>query len=75
MPDRRKQWSFCAACLLMAASFMLSLHVGKYPLRPETVWALLTGRTAEGMQHTVFWTLRFPRTVTALLAGAGLGMT
>lgn len=74
MTNRRKRWSFCAACLLTAVGFVLSLHVGKYPLRQETVWALLTGRVAEGMQYTVFWTLRFPRTVMVLLAGLGLGM-
>lgn len=62
------------AAIFVAA--VLSICVGKYPIRPGEIFSLLTGRGAgdiPAMTRTVFFTLRLPRTVMAILAGAGLG--
>ena len=58
-----------AACLL--AAFCLSLCVGRYPLTLADIAASLSG--GEGMTAQVFWRLRLPRTLAAMLAGASLG--
>lgn len=62
------------AAILIAA--VLSICVGKYPIRPSEVLALLTGSASveiPDMTRRVFFTLRLPRTIMAILAGAGLG--
>lgn len=62
-----------AAAALLAAA--VSLCVGKYPISPEQILAILRG--GEGvpeMSLRVFFTLRLPRTVMGFLAGVGLGV-
>lgn len=54
--------------IILAMMFILSLFVGKYPLR--------LNHMIEGNEQAlrVFWTLRFPRTCMAVLGGFGLGV-
>lgn len=60
------------AIILMA---VISMCVGKYPLEPGQIFDMLTGRgEVPDMSRRVFFTLRLPRTVMGILAGAGLGM-
>jgi iron complex transport system permease protein len=60
--------------LLMLAS----LSVGRYPLAPEQVYALIRSalggppHALEAATAAVFWELRIPRTMAALLVGAAL---
>lgn len=54
--------------LLLAALSVLSLAVGKYPLTPS----LLFGGDVQAAR--VFFTLRLPRTCTAMVGGIGLGV-
>ena len=64
----KKQSLLCAAgLLLLLFAFVLSLLVGKYPLSVER---LLAG---DEMQLRVFLTLRFSRSLLAVLGGFGLG--
>lgn len=55
------------AILLVVGLFVLSLFLGKYPLR---MGDLLAG---DIQARRVFFTLRLPRTLTALAGGFGLG--
>lgn len=68
---------FSAAAILLLAALLLSLCVGKYPLHGHDVWLIVSGKTAavNEMSVRVFWELRLPRTVMALLAGIALGMS
>ena len=54
--------------IILVMMFVLSLFVGKYPLRLDHM--------VEGNEQAlrVFWTLRFPRTCMAVLGGFGLGV-
>lgn len=65
---------FVIAAVLVTAAFALSVFVGRYPISPAEIWRILTGGETGGMVRGVFYTLRLPRTVMALLAGLGLGM-
>lgn len=51
----------------MGGAFLLSLGVGRYPIRWDQIFA-------STMDSRVFFTLRLPRSAMALVAGAGLGM-
>lgn len=70
-----RRWLFVGAAAAVLAAALLSVCVGKYPIRPGEVLALLTGggRQIPDMARRVFFTLRLPRTLMAVLAGAGLG--
>lgn len=57
-----------------ALVFYASLLVGKYKIAPGEVTGLFRGRKMDDMAARVFFTLRFPRTVMAFLAGAGLSV-
>lgn len=70
---RRNSQIMAAALCLAAAAFLASLCIGKYPVGPREVLAILTGHNTDRMAQQVFYTLRFPRTVMAVLAGLGLG--
>lgn len=66
--------------MITAAIFVatvVSICVGKYPIRPDKILTLLTGVPAQevpAMTRTVFFNLRLPRTAMAILAGTGLGV-
>ncbi len=70
---RRKQ-IFLLAAVLVAAAFVLSVCVGKYPLSLEEIRTILLGGDISQLKRDVFFTLRVPRTIMALLAGIGLGL-
>ncbi len=59
---------FGAALVLTGAAFVVSLCVGRFPL---SISDLLTGQE---LPVRVFWTLRLPRTLMAVLAGFVLGV-
>lgn len=59
---------------LTATVFYVSLLVGKYPIAPKEVTGIFRGREMDEMAARVFFTLRFPRTIMAFLAGAGLSV-
>ncbi|MDR1362955.1 MAG: iron ABC transporter permease [Spirochaetaceae bacterium] len=62
-------------CVLLAAAF-LSLGLGKFPLSPAAVFKVLFNpAAAPPMHYQVIWTIRIPRILTALLAGALLALS
>ncbi|MCL2702819.1 MAG: iron ABC transporter permease [Defluviitaleaceae bacterium] len=65
---------FVITGLLVALAFVLSLRVGRYPLSARDILMILTGSEISGLSRGVFFTLRLPRTVMALMVGAGLGL-
>ncbi len=64
---------FLLAGIVLAAAFLLSFCVGKYPLTLADIWAILTGGEVKELTRKVFFNLRLPRTIMGLMAGAGLG--
>jgi len=59
---------------LVSVAFLASLAVGRYALSPGEIAAILLGGDVDPISRAVLLNLRLPRTVMALLAGAGLGM-
>jgi len=64
--------------LLVIAAFVISLRVGRFPLSAGEIISITLGRWSNvdvsELSRGVFLTLRLPRVVMALLAGAGLGL-
>ena len=65
---------FILVGIALVVGSIVSFCVGKYPLTLEEIWALLTGGEVKPMTSKVFFTLRVPRTIMALLGGMGLGL-
>ena len=65
---------YLGAAAVTIAAFLISLYVGKYNLTLREIFQICTGAVHEGMARNVFFTLRLPRTIMALLAGFGLSM-
>ena len=59
-------------CLVIGA--VVSFCVGKYPISLGEIRTLVTGGEVKEMTSKVFFTLRVPRTIMALLGGMGLGL-
>ena len=71
---KRTKIALTAALILMGAALLLSVCVGKYPISVREIIDLLAGREVKALTRDVFFTLRLPRTLMALLAGLALGM-
>lgn len=65
---------FCLVSLLILAGAVCSCCVGKYSISLEEIMALITGGEVKEMTHKVFFTLRVPRTIMAVMGGMGLGL-
>lgn len=57
----------------LAIGFALALMLGQNQFPPATVWRVLRGEAVEGASFTI-GTLRLPRALMAILAGAAFGM-
>jgi iron complex transport system permease protein len=62
-------WGLALAALM--AAFLGALAVGRFPITPAELPAILLGR-AEGPGALVFWNIRLPRVAAAMLVGAAL---
>jgi iron complex transport system permease protein len=62
-------WALAGAALL--AAVLAALAVGRFPIAPAELSAILLGR-AEGPAAAVFWNIRLPRVLAAMLVGAAL---
>ncbi|MCL2221657.1 MAG: iron ABC transporter permease [Oscillospiraceae bacterium] len=71
-PVRQHKY-FILTGLLVALSFLICLQIGRFPISTGEIFSLLTGGEVPPLTRSVFFNLRLPRTVMALLAGAGLG--
>ena len=71
--DRRFPWVLGLGFLGLGLLVGLHVAVGTVELSPAQVWAALLGRPAEALHQQIVWSLRLPRALVALLAGAMLG--
>ncbi|WP_369623885.1 FecCD family ABC transporter permease [Marinobacterium sp. BA1] len=60
-----------ATAAIVVLTVLLSLMVGAQPFTPLDLWQLSQGQ-GEPLQRILFWELRLPRTLLALLVGAAL---
>lgn len=73
--QRRTRLLLGLLAVLLLVGTPISLCIGRYPIQPEEIWAILRGAPVAETARGVFWTLRLPRTLMALLAGAGLSLS
>nr|WP_218888511.1 iron ABC transporter permease [Saccharopolyspora hordei] len=59
---------------LLLAVFVADVGLGEYPISPEEVLQTLVG-AGDRAQQVIVWELRMPRSLTALLVGAALGLS
>lgn len=62
-------WALALGALVLAV--LLALTFGRFPIAPAQLWAVLTGRET-GPAAIVFWNVRAPRVLAAILVGAAL---
>jgi iron complex transport system permease protein len=62
-------WGLALAGL--AVAMLAALAVGQFPIRPAQLPGLLSGAET-GVAATVFWNIRLPRVLAAMLVGAAL---
>jgi len=70
----RKNQMFILITVLIAIAFLVSICVGKYPIGLTDIFTIVTGGEIDAISKNVFFTIRLPRTIMALIAGLGLGM-
>jgi iron complex transport system permease protein len=61
-------------CLLLLLTTGSSLLLGAVMMTPEQLWQALLHQ-GDAIYITIFWDLRLPRTLAAVLVGAALGMS
>ncbi len=62
------------AFILVIASFVLSIAIGKYSLTIEDILKIIKGTHDNQMTVNVFYMLRLPRSIMVILAGIGLSI-
>jgi iron complex transport system permease protein len=62
------------ALLLLAVAFTLSVSLGAVKISPLKVLKALSLSDVTQKEHLIIWNIRLPRTLTALIAGAGLAV-
>ena len=66
---------FIGSMVLLILIFIISLTVGKYSISIEEIVNIINGSEADEMSKKVFFNLRLPRIIMALLSGVGLSMS
>ncbi len=66
---------FIIATIVLVASFIVSIGVGKYPISVGEIVDIILNRDVAEMTEKVFFSLRLPRTIMALVAGVGLSVS
>lgn len=73
--QKRSSWVFAAAILMLLVATFAALAIGPARMSPgKVVDYLFSGRTAGDPLSVVFWTIRLPRVILALLVGAALAL-
>ncbi len=76
--EKRRKWLILTAAAILAAVFVLSFALGKYPVPPDTLlhilWSKLTGAPKDWADdiELVIFRIRMPRIFAGALIGAGL---
>jgi iron complex transport system permease protein len=61
-------------CLTLLLTIAVSLSMGAVAMTPQQLWQAFW-RQGDALYQTIFWDLRLPRTLAAILVGAALGMS
>lgn len=61
-------------CLALLLTIGISLSMGAVAMTPTQLWQALLHQ-GDVLYQTIFWDLRLPRTLAAILVGAALGMS
>ena len=67
--QRKYRYWLAALTLMLVLTFVLSLELGAVGVGIEALW-----RTVSPLEQQVFWQLRLPRTLLAMLVGASLAL-
>lgn len=67
--QRKYRYWLAALTLMLALTLVLSLELGAVGVGIEALW-----RTVSPLEQQVFWQLRLPRTLLAILVGASLAL-
>jgi len=73
-----KKHTFLLSLILLSilAFFLLNLVLGTISIPPRSIWNILWGRGEESLiWQNIIWKSRFPQTLTAGAAGAGLAIS
>lgn len=70
-PGWRGKLAWSLAVLALVVAFLAALSVGRFPIAPSHLLAILLGRD-ESPAALVFWNIRLPRVAAAMLVGAAL---
>ncbi len=65
---------FVAVIGFLIFTAVISICVGQYSISPEEIAQIITGGLKGEMSYKVFFTLRLPRVLMAVMAGIGLGI-
>jgi iron chelate uptake ABC transporter, feCT family, permease protein len=66
---------FAVLAAALVAAVTAGLVLGPAQITLEEVWAVLTGQTTRPIAQLIVGSVRLPRTITACLTGAALGVT
>ncbi len=66
---------FAAVAVLVMIAFVVSICIGQFSISLSEIWGILTGGEVADISKKVFMNLRLPRTIMAVMAGIGLGMS
>lgn len=62
--------------LVLILAFFLNLHIGSVHIPLAEIWsAVWRTEAANQTFQTIIWNIRFPKAITAILAGMGLGLS
>lgn len=61
-------------CLLLLLLIVFSLCIGRYPLTPAEIVAILTGNPPSAMAQTVLLSVRIPRILLVVVSGGALSL-
>jgi len=75
MSSRRERIVLSAAFALLLMLFLLSLAIGQYRISIDEIISILLGKDIPMLTKKVFLGLRLPRSIMAVLAGAGLALS
>lgn len=62
------------AVILLVLTSIISIGIGKYPIPIVDIKDIILNNEVDSTVKMIFWGLRLPRTIMALIAGVGLSM-
>ena len=66
---------FTSMLIALLIVMVLSMMVGRYPIEPSQLWNIITGNAVDDVTKMVFFEVRLPRMIAAILIGAALSVS